>query len=111
MKNRVVMCALAVMLASISGYFVGWQTDFGRFARGISSVAVINHSGRQLPYVSFYLFDARGEQIVRQFGPLAPEHSVVVRVRTSDLFIRRIYCDEGEKPIAYEEGGNATPGE
>ena len=111
-KQPVIFTAAAAAVAVlVIGYVVGWHTSLGSFARGISSVALINNSGRQLPYVSFYLFDARGEQIVRHFGRLQPGRSVIVRVRTSDLIVRRIFCNEGQNPITYEEGANVTPGE
>src|SRR5437773_2705796 len=61
-KQHFIFTAVVVAVLAI-GYAVGWHTSLGRFTRGISSVAVINHSGRELPYVSFYLFDAHGEQI------------------------------------------------
>ena len=110
MKKRHVIFAVAAVALLVAGYVVGWHTSVRRIVRGICSVVVTNNSGRELPYVSFYLFDDRGEQIMRHCGPLQPGHSVIIRVRTSDLIVRRIFCDEGQNPITYEDGRNVTAG-
>lgn len=80
---------------SVVGYLVGWHTSLGRAARGVSTVAVVNRSATPLPSVSFYLTDSRGREIDRRFEYLQPHHSVRVGVRTSDLIIRRIVCEQG----------------
>jgi hypothetical protein len=109
-KLRLIFVLIVVVVLSI-GYFVGWHTSLGRFVRGISSVALVNRTDRQLEYVRFYLVDASGQETSRYFEHLQPQRSVVVRVRTSDLIVRRIVCEQGQKTFTYEEGANVTPGE
>jgi hypothetical protein len=111
MKKQRVIFALAAVVVLAIGYVVGWHTSAGRFVRGISSVGFVNRSGQPLEYVSFYLSDSSGRQISRRFEYLQPQHSVAVRVRTSDLILARIVCVQGEQSFTYDEGANVTPGE
>ena len=111
MKKPRTTSVLVVVAMMVIAYLIGWHTYLGRFARGISSVAFVNRSDQQLKYVTFYLSDSSGRQISRQFDYLQPHHSVVVRVRASDLILGRIVCEQDQRTFSYDEGANVTRGE
>ena len=111
MRKRHIIFGLGLALVIAGGYYLGWHTSAGRFVCGISSVEFVNRTDQKVSLVSLYLSDSDGREIAREFENLEPQHSVVVRVRTSDLILRRAVCQQGERRFAYDGAANVTRGE
>ena|SRR6185503_8315767 len=109
-KQRLIISAVTILALSIS-YVVGWHTSFGRAIRGVSSVSVVNRSGAPVEHLTLQLSDGRGRQIERYFPNLSPGRTASVRIRTSDLIVRRIFWKQGKDMFSYDESANVTPGE
>jgi hypothetical protein len=110
-KRRFITIAVGVLSFFVASYFVGWHTFLGRAVRGMSTVAVVNRTATALQSVGLSLTDSRGRQIDRRFENLQPRHTVRIGVRTSDLIVWRIVCEQGRRAFTNDVGVNVTPGE
>jgi hypothetical protein len=112
MSNRRASIIIGSVIAALAvSCFVSWNTRLGRAVRGVSAVAVVNRSAAPLQSVSVHLTDSQGRQVDRRFEHLQPQASVRVDVHTSDLIVRRIVCQQGQREFIYDEGASVTPGE
>ena len=100
---------LTILLAV--GYWVGWRTFWGRALRGISTVSVRNESGAPFQYVHVHLTDSHRRVINRHFEFVKPHRRVRVAVRTSDLYLQRVVCEQGSQFFTFDDGDIATTGE
>ena len=94
-KRRIIAAILITMLAV--GYFIGWHTGLGRAVRGVSMVAVSNRSAEPLRNVRVFLEDSKGRQWDRHYEHLEQGLSVRCGVYTSDLIVRRIVYEQGQR--------------
>ena len=100
-----------MLLAGALAYVAGSRTFLGRAVRGISTVAIRNDSDTPLRSVQLYLTDSRQATITRRFDVIQPHQRVRVPIHTSDLYLRRVVCEQGQRTISYDDADIATTGE
>jgi hypothetical protein len=110
-KPKGIITLIAALLVAAVVHAVATRTFLGRSVLGISTVAVRNDSDTPLRSVIIELADSRRTNITRRFEIVQPHQSVRVRVRTSDLYVHKMSCNQGQRSIAYDDVDIASQGE
>jgi hypothetical protein len=101
---------VAVGLACAVG--LGWDSFYGRFIRGISTVAVENRSGKRLHDVRLTVRWGDGNERTIVFNEMQPGEMRKLPVRTSDLYLRSLsFVLNGTAHAPQDAGGIACTGE
>ncbi len=109
--KHIIAASGVVLLAGVLVSGVASRTLVGRAVRGISTFAITNASDTPLRNVQIYLTDSRQTAITKHFDVIQPHLQVRVAVHTSDLYVHRVDCEQGEQRINYDEVALATTGE
>ncbi len=105
------LMGVSVGLLALSAVTAGFNPFFFRAVLGITSVVVVNESGRELRDIKVQMLTSQLAPVTRDFPSLASGARAAVRIRTSDLIVNSVGLTLNGTRLEYTDGANVTPGE
>ena len=113
MRKRVVWVSCAAIVIVVLLVVLGstWDPFLFRAMRGVSTIEIVNDSGRRLTNVRLVASGGRRGDVAKTFASIENGDAVRVAVKTADLYLRLVTFEMAGRTVRYEEPGISTTGE